>query len=1138
MIKKIFCFALTFIFALQLAFVVYADDVIKIEAENYSDYYDTTSGNVMIGGVGDDDVETVSGATGVVISVDATEWLEYEVNVPQEGLYSLTLNGAVREQATMPLVKVSVPEKGSLECTLPTTGGRNVYDDIKIGNIILGAGENTVRILTEQKGFMLDYLIFEYVGESMRMLEDENCIEAESADEIPENSEEGSTGTVVIMPDGEALQYTLGSYGEDVYSFSALVKGSGKLSVIADEEVITQKNIDAEDYELVSFGNIMLLEGKNVLILKADGDLTLDYFNLIKFAPDAESEAEEIILEAENADRTEGNMSTGTTGSVKYVSFNQGRALEFDVNLTNSGLYQIVASSALDIKFYEKQTLEITIGETKTKATTYPTASFNDWELFPLFGIFLEAGEHTVRIEATYGGTHIDKFILKYLGDTIEHRGLTVSEKPVVTNCNIPKGADEIVAYYNMELDEESVVDGVTVKCDNKEIPVKCVVEGAAARMQLLKALTDGAKVEISLEGFTDVTQSLVAENVNYTLYTGAEDEGYSEFEDVNASISYENIEVAGTVLSGTGNTIEGRFIEMYIKSPDGTTSPSAVCETTSSSDGSFGLEYTLPQSSDVGVYELILYCEYAEEPCVLTVNYLNKDLEKVLLDSIKDSETAEEIKAIFDEYENTLGLDLENDLASLADKDAFFAHFTGLVIADKDELFEYYDKYLLLEKINQTNDESLIDYFITDVGSCEKLGLSIDRINLLGSNHSVAVNEIFELDEIDDLDAFKDIATKIIEKNIANELGVKQANIVVDDIKVDEGEAVSLSLITDVGFKEIKEAMFIIESSDISLDEAEVKVLCDGKVTFVKSENKLTVTVTPEWSLEKISEFAKILFVVPEEKGDYEMTISGVLTMSKSYASNEGEKTTTDINVYLDEKDVAVEVKAKRNQGSSGSGGSSPGKSYESSGSGVGGNSQNNNPVTPPAQDKENENEEQYNFKDVAANHWAYESVNALAEKNIISKAEMFGPDRNITREEFAKMLVNVLGIYDANAKSDFKDVDENSWYASYIASAKKHNIINGIDEENFGVGKEITRQDMAVMIYRALNLQSTDVEVNFADHEEIADYAKDAIYVMQKEGIINGVGDNMFAPKTPATRAMAAKIIFGMLEMTEVAK
>ena len=129
MIKKIFCSALAFIFALQLVCVVYADGAIKIEAENYSDYYDTTSGNVMLGGVGDDDVETVSGASGVVISVDATEWLEYEITVPEEGLYSLTINGAVREQATMPLLKVSVPEKASLEYTLPTTGGRNIYAD-------------------------------------------------------------------------------------------------------------------------------------------------------------------------------------------------------------------------------------------------------------------------------------------------------------------------------------------------------------------------------------------------------------------------------------------------------------------------------------------------------------------------------------------------------------------------------------------------------------------------------------------------------------------------------------------------------------------------------------------------------------------------------------------------------------------------------------------------------------------------------------------------------------------------------------------------------------------------------------------------------------------------------------------------
>ena len=75
-----------------------------------------------------------------------------------------------------------------------------------------------------------------------------------------------------------------------------------------------------------------------------------------------EYEAEEIILEAENADRKEGNMTIGATGNVKYVSFNKGRALEFDITLPYSGLYQFNVSSALSVTFYEKQTLNITIG--------------------------------------------------------------------------------------------------------------------------------------------------------------------------------------------------------------------------------------------------------------------------------------------------------------------------------------------------------------------------------------------------------------------------------------------------------------------------------------------------------------------------------------------------------------------------------------------------------------------------------------------------------------------------------------------------------------------------------------------------------------------------------------------------------
>jgi len=75
-----------------------------------------------------------------------------------------------------------------------------------------------------------------------------------------------------------------------------------------------------------------------------------------------------------------------------------------------------------------------------------------------------------------------------------------------------------------------------------------------------------------------------------------------------------------------------------------------------------------------------------------------------------------------------------------------------------------------------------------------------------------------------------------------------------------------------------------------------------------------------------------------------------------------------------------------------------------------------------------------------------------------------------------------------------------------------------------------------MAVLAYRALEISGIEIpevneETEFADAETISEYATEGIAAMQKAGIINGMGDNLFAPKTMCNRAMAAKVISSLL-------
>lgn len=168
--------------------------------------------------------------------------------------------------------------------------------------------------------------------------------------------------------------------------------------------------------------------------------------------------------------------------------------------------------------------------------------------------------------------------------------------------------------------------------------------------------------------------------------------------------------------------------------------------------------------------------------------------------------------------------------------------------------------------------------------------------------------------------------------------------------------------------------------------------------------------------------------------------------------------------------------------------------------------------------------------FTDLVLTPWAEEAVYALRNMGIVSgKSETsFDPTSTVKREEFTKMLVLALDISGAELSDSFSDVDKDAWYYTYVASAVNTGLINGIGDGKFGVGGVISRQDMAVLIARALNYDETTLDSSFSDYEEISDYAKAAVTFVEKQGIMNGVGDNKFAPKMEVSRAQAAKVIF----------
>lgn len=177
-------------------------------------------------------------------------------------------------------------------------------------------------------------------------------------------------------------------------------------------------------------------------------------------------------------------------------------------------------------------------------------------------------------------------------------------------------------------------------------------------------------------------------------------------------------------------------------------------------------------------------------------------------------------------------------------------------------------------------------------------------------------------------------------------------------------------------------------------------------------------------------------------------------------------------------------------------------------------------------------------NFSDSISFAWAKEYIEALAAREVINGLPdgSFGPDAPVTREQFAKMLINAFDLVDDNAECTFDDVAENTWYYRYAASAQKLGIIGGIGNNRFGAGLKITRQDMVVMATRALEAIGTELPEpeltdGFSDMESIADYAKEAVITLKTAGVVDGVKDGRFAPTADSTRAQAAKVIYLLL-------
>ncbi len=174
----------------------------------------------------------------------------------------------------------------------------------------------------------------------------------------------------------------------------------------------------------------------------------------------------------------------------------------------------------------------------------------------------------------------------------------------------------------------------------------------------------------------------------------------------------------------------------------------------------------------------------------------------------------------------------------------------------------------------------------------------------------------------------------------------------------------------------------------------------------------------------------------------------------------------------------------------------------------------------------------------DDTKNHAAKDDISYVIQADIFNGTGAgFEPDATMTRAMFATVLgriyqrkTGVLTKYSGAAK--FVDVDYNSWYGEYVNWASGAGIINGVGDSKFAPERAVTKQEMAVMLYRFTKTFSSETAISFADASDVADWAKISVSYCEKNGFIKAEKDNKFYPKKQATRAQVASLVTAYMQ------
>ena len=835
-------------------------------------------------------------------------------------------------------------------------------------------------------------------------------------------------------------------------------------------------------------------------------------------------------------------IGKATAVANSYVSYNV-----LVTEKTTYDVYSLVGSpSAIT------GTLSVDNGENISKALTASTYVVNRFD--KLATVELEPGIHTLKL--TLGGVaYLWGMKLVPVGGNMKIKSVKQGLTEITTDTPVRKSTDNFDIAFNFPpLATDITSENISITYDgDKKVSAEFAINERKVSINLKEALTPDTTYTLNLKNIkaSQGSGSAIPDST-YTFITSGTALTSGRVVCDSTESEYETIKLNLIAYSSKNTKIKGRNVEVYRKAPrtDAVPEPEnvLVARTTSGDDGVITIIDNIPLGSDYGAYTYTVKCDYCTDLSIVII-YISKERESEILGllsettSVNDGSedgTADDVEPFLETYQTELGVDLDADLVNIVDRAKFYAHFVGISLNNIDEFSELYQKIIYLETINgaQEATKANITAVLNDEAAQNAFNLQKVKLAIVLEKNSAGITDaILALDEISTPDELGALINDEIENAFTTICG--KANVAIDSsllsISIKSGQSIELPIKLSAEATEVKHITLKIKSDDTTFAENATvfNMLKDATVTSSWDAGVLTVDLAYPFKT-SLTDIGSITLTPASSSTSHTIKVSGNVAYDVNLDKNEDFDLDEDIPVIGRIAEVRYDVTVSSSSSNVTEGPSTtrpsvpstPAPSKPSTDKPI-------TPVTPVVPDVP------FEFNDLENVSWAEESIKKLFDLGVISESEdgKFNPNNNIKRSEFIKLIVEALDLNDENATSSFNDVAENAWYYTYAAAAQKAGIVLGGDDGKFNPDAYITRQDMSVIIARALKLYGIDKNEEqsliFDDDASISNYAKDAIYLLKDLGIINGTGENNFTPLGNATRAQTAKMVCGIIEV-----